>query len=173
MVTKSVESKLGVKGVYFDIELRDETGKVVFKGKKKCNTVPTQGLNNILNVWLGNGTQTTTWYLAPYNNAYTPQLTDTGSNIVANAGESTSYDEGTRVAYVPAAASGGSITNSASRAEFTFNATETINGFFLVSTSAKSNTTGTLASAAKLTSGIDVQAGWQLLVGYALTLANA
>jgi hypothetical protein len=59
------------------------------------------------------------------------------------------------------------ITNSASRATFTMNATKTVYGAFLVSASAKSATTGTLMAAAKFSTSKAVVDNDELLITYA------
>ena len=55
--------------------------------------------------------------------------------------ESTAYDEGTRPAYVEAAASSGSMTNSSNKAVFTIDASKTMYGAALFSIDTKGDHT--------------------------------
>ena len=70
-------------------------------------------------------------------------------------------------------ASGQQVTNSASRASFTFNAGTTIYGAFLVSSSTINGTTGTLISAAQFGSAKSVSNTDQILLTYTFSLASA
>lgn len=128
------------------------------------NLIPTEGRNNILDVWLHGTSQTATWYVAPFEANYTVVAGLTAASFTADSTESTAYDESTRVAYVEAAASSGSTTNSASKADFTFNATKTIYGCGLLSVSTKSSTSGVIASAAQFSSSQGVVSGTILRV---------
>ena len=137
------------------------------------NLVVNEGLNSLLSIMFNGGTQITTWYIGVFEANYTPVATVTAATITSASTESTAYDESTRVEYVEAAPSSQSITNSASRATFTFNATKTIYGAFLVSASAKSATTGTLFSAAAFSVAKAVVATDELLLTYTFTAASA
>ena len=130
------------------------------------NLVVNEGLNHILDSVFHGSSQITTWYIGLFEANYTPLATVTAATITAASTECTAYDESTRQAYVEAAASSQSITNSASKATFTFNATKTIYGAFLASASAKSATSGTLMSAAQFGSSKAVVDDDQLLVTY-------
>lgn len=133
------------------------------------NLVVNEGLNHLLDVLLHGSTQVSTWYLGVFEANYTPVATVTAATITSASTECTTYDEATRVAYNEAAASSQSTTNSANKATFTFNATKTIYGAFLVSASAKSATTGTLFSAAAFSTSKSVVSGDQLLLTYTFT----
>lgn len=137
------------------------------------NIVVDQGLNHILSAVFNAGAQITAWYVGIFEGNYTPVATDTAANITANSTESTAYDEATRVAWVEAAPSGQSITNSANKATFTMNATKTIYGAFLASASAKSATTGTLMAASKFSASRAVVNLDQLLLTYVLSCSDA
>jgi hypothetical protein len=136
------------------------------------NLVTNEGLNKLLDVMFNGATQITTWYVAPFEGNYTPLATVTAATITSASTECTAYDESTRVEYVEAAASSQSITNSASRATFTFNATKTIYGAFLVSASAKSATTGTLFSATRFSTSKAVVDNDELLLTYTFTASS-
>lgn len=144
---------------------------------EESNIVTNEGLNAILDIMFHAATQITTWYIAIFENDYTPLAT----NTYATPGytESTAYAEATREEYVEAAASGQSITNSASKAEFTINDTKTIYGAALVgggtagSTKADTAGGGKLFSSSKFTSSKAVVADDVLKVGITITAADA
>lgn len=137
------------------------------------NRVVDEGLTHLLDVTFNSGAQITAWYLGIYESNYTPQADDTAANISARSIESTAYDETTREIFSNAAPAGNAITNSATRAIFTMNATKTIYGCFLASASAKQSTLGTLMSATLFTNARAVISGDELLVTYTLTAADA
>lgn len=162
-------SELRVGGVYHGQIIRD--GKVIDEWED-ANLVANEGLNSLLDVYLRNQTQIATWYLGLFEGNYTPVATDTAANIASNSTECTAYTNGTRPTWTPAAASSQSITNSASQATFTFNATKTIYGAFLVSSSTKSGTSGVLFSAARFGSSKSVVSSDQLLLTYTFTASS-
>lgn len=136
------------------------------------NLVVNEGLDALLNIMFHGSTQVTTWYLGLFEGNYTPVSTVTAATITSASTECTAYSETTRQDYVEAAASSQSITNSASKATFTFNATKTIYGAFLVSNSTKSGTTGTLFSAARFSTSKSVVSSDQLLLTYTFTASS-
>lgn len=137
------------------------------------NLVTNEGLNHILGAVFNSATQIGTWYLGLFEGNYTPVAGVTAATITAASTECTAYDETTRQEYVEAAPSSQSITNSANKATFTFNATKTIYGAFLVSASAKSATSGTLMSAARFGTAKSVVAADQLLLTYTFAATSA
>lgn len=146
-------------------------GEVIDEEELK-NLVVNEGLNHILDVVLHGASQVGTWYLGLFEGNYTPVATVTAATITAASTECTAYDESTRVAYDEAAASGQSITNSASKATFTMNASKTVYGAFLASASAKSATTGVLLSAARFGSSKAVVDDDQLLLTYTFSASS-
>lgn len=137
------------------------------------NLVVNEGLNSLLGIMFNNQTQIGTWYVGLFEGNYTPVATVTAATITAAATECTAYDEAARVEYNEAAASAQSITNSANKATFTFNATKTIYGAFLASASAKSATSGVLFSAARFSSSKAVVDDDQLLLTYTIGAASS
>jgi hypothetical protein len=133
---------------------------------EQSNLVVNEGLNSLLNVYLNGGTQIPSWFLGVFEGNYTPIATDTAVTISGNSTESSAYTSATRPQWNPAAASGQAITNSANRATFTFNATKTIYGAFLISNSTIGGTSGTLFSAARFSSAKNVVNLDQLLLTY-------
>ena len=137
------------------------------------NLVVNEGLNSLLGVYFNAATQITTWYCGVFEGNYTPVATVTAATIASASTETTAYASATRPEWVEAAPSSQSITNSASRASFVFNATKTIYGAFLVSTSTKSGTSGVLFSAARFGSAKSVESSDELLLTYTFTAASA
>lgn len=117
------------------------------------NGVVNVALNSILDVYLRNQAQITTWYLGLVDNAgFTAyNATDTMGSHTGWA-ESVAYSNSNRVTWTPAAAASQSISNTSS-SDFSINATATIKGIFLTSSNSKSGTTGTLFATASFTGG--------------------
>lgn len=117
------------------------------------NLMPAEGLNHVVGVTLKGSSQITSWYVGVFEGNYTPAVTDTAADFPTAATESTAYSEVTRQALTLGSVSGGAVSNSASRAEFTFaGSNRTIYGGFISSASAKGATTGPLLSAVRFTS---------------------
>lgn len=164
-----VNSGVRAKG-YYTVEHR--RNGVTLDIQKVENRVVDQGLTHLLDVAFNSGAQITAWYLGIYEGNYTPQADDAAANIAARSTESTAYNEAARVTFQNAAPAGNAVTNSANRAVFTMNATKTIYGCFLASTSAKQSTLGTLMSVTLFTNARAVISGDELLVTYTLTASD-
>lgn len=136
------------------------------------NIVTNEGLNYMLGVMFNSQSATTTWYLAPFEGNYTPIAGDTAATFPASATECTAYTQSTRVPYSAAAAASQIVTNTASPATFTFNATKTIYGASLNSISTKSSTSGKLFAAARFSTSKSVVNGDQLLLTYQFTASS-
>ena len=136
------------------------------------NLIVDEGLNALNDIMFHGSTQVGTWYLGVFEANYTPVSSVTAATIASAATECTAYDETTRQEYQEAASASKVTTNAANKATFTFNATKTIYGAFLVSTSTKGGTSGTLFSAAKFGSAKSVVSGDQLLLTYAFTSSS-
>lgn len=122
-------------------------GKMLSK-TKDTNLVVNEGLDDNLDVYFSSGTQITAWYIAPFNDDHTPAAGDTYA--VPGYTETSNYDEATRQQWVEAGVSARVITNSASRATLTFNATETIYGAGLVGGGTAATTKGDTAGGGTL-----------------------
>lgn len=157
-------------GGYFEGQIV-RNGEVIDEWRDH-NLVVDEGLNHLLNVALNAATQIGTWYLGIFEGNYTPVASVTAATITANSTECIAYTEATRPTYVEAASTAKSITNSASKGTFTFNATKTIYGAFLVSNSTKSGTTGTLFSAARFATAKSVVSTDQLLLTYTFNASS-
>jgi len=136
------------------------------------NLVVNEGLNHILNTEFNSGTPVSSWFLGLFQGNYTPVSTDTAANIATNSTECSSYTSPTRPAWTPASASGQSITNSASQATFTFNASVTVYGAFLISNSTIGGTSGVLFAAAQFSAAKNVVNLDQLLVTYTFNASS-
>jgi hypothetical protein len=162
-------SKIAVVGRYDGQIIRD--GKVVDEWSDE-NLVVDEGLNSLLDVYLHGSTQLATWYLGLFEGNYTPIATVTAATIASASTECSAYASATRPEWVEAAAAAKSITNSANRASFVFNATKTIYGAFLASNSTKSGTTGVLFSAARFATAKNVESGDELLLTYTFSVSS-
>jgi hypothetical protein len=163
-------------GVYH-IKCHDKDGNLKWQADSK-NLVVNAGLAYMAGTALTSVAQITTWYIGLYGAAAsnTPAAGDTMSSH-AGWTEVVPYSNATRVAATFATATTANpsvVTNSASPASFTINATSTVGGAFLTSGSAKSGTTGTLFSAADFGSPGDrsVVSGDSLSVTYTFSLAG-
>lgn len=136
------------------------------------NLVTNEGLNHSNDVLLHGTTQVATWYLGLFEGNYTPVATVTAATITSASTECTAYTSSTRVEYVEAASSSQVTTNAASRASFVFNATKTIYGGFLVSSSTKSGTGGTLLAVVRFATAKAVESGDEMLLTYAHTASS-
>ena len=136
------------------------------------NIVVNEGLDYVLNVAYRNQAAIASWYIGIFEGNYTPLATDTAANIAANSTESTAYDEATRQAWTIVAPSSQQLTNTASKATFTINASITTYGAFLASDSAKSGTSGTLNSASRFAASRSLVATDELLITYSITASD-
>lgn len=135
------------------------------------NLIVNEGLDYILAASLTGGSVLTSWYLGIFEGNYTPVATDTAASIAANSTECTAYSQPARVIWTGVEGSQ-AATNAASVATFTFNATKTIFGAFLVSASAKNATTGKMVSAAAFGASKSVVSTDQLLLTYAFAASS-
>ena len=107
--------------------------------------VVTAGLNKLLDAMFKTGLASPTWYVGLVANSPSPTYA-AGDTTASHAGwtESVSYSNATRPTWTPGAVSGGAVDNSAAKASFTVNATDTIAGAFLADNNTKGGSTGTL-----------------------------
>lgn len=169
--------KVKAGGVYI-LQCLDKDGNLKWEARSD-NLVVNVGLKYMNDSALGGGAQITTWYLGLYGAAASnnPAAGDTMS-LHAGWTEVTAYSEANRPTAVFAAATTADpsvITNSASPATFSINATTTVGGAFLTSNNTKGGTTGTLFSAADFQSPGDrsVVSGDSILLTYQFSLDAA
>ena len=161
------EQKLFASGVY-EVDVNGENLTL------EENLVVTEGRNHILEIVIANGTQVSTWYMAPFSGNVTVVDTWTAANYDSNSTEFTNYTEATRQAYVEGTPSGGSINNTASKAAFTIDTGGgTVWGCGLLSDSTKNSTSGTLLSAAKFASERSLVETDILNIGYTINLTSS
>ena len=164
----------------YHVECRDRDGNLKCTAESK-NLVVNAGLRYAAGSALTSVTQITTWYLGLYGAAAsnTPAANDT---MATHAGwtEIAPYSNATRVTATFATATTANpsvVTNTASPAVFNINATATVGGAFLTSSSPKTPNSGfdagTLFSAADFGSPGDraVVSGDTLSVTYTFSLA--
>ena len=161
-MSKAVE-KFKLAGFFTLEHIRD--GKVIHS-ERFDNLVMDEGINSALNVVFHAATQITTWYVGLFEGNYTPVGTESGSTWHTTCTECTAYDESARPEYVEAASSAKSITNSASKAVFTMNATKTVYGAFLCGLSTKGGDATPLFAAARFGSSRSVVATDILQISY-------
>lgn len=146
---------------------------VVLSVEEIENLIPTEGLNYILGAALTGVAQSTAWYLALFEGNYTPVAGVTAATFPAAATECIAYDEAARVTWTPGAIAAGSVSNSASVAVFTMNATKTVYGIAQSSVATKSAVTGILTSVARFAVAKSVVATDILNVTSTLTATSA
>jgi hypothetical protein len=160
----------------FLMECYDKDGLLKWSAEES-NLVVNGGLQYMAGTALTSTTQITTWYIGLYG-AGASNTPAAGDTMASHAGwtEVTPYS-GARPTATFAAATNANpsvVTNSASPASFSINATQTVGGAFLVSDSTAGGSTGTLFSAADFQSPGDrsVVSGDTLNVTYTFSLAG-
>ena len=174
---RPVTEGAGAGGV-FTLQCFDKDGKLKWE-ESTHNLVVNVGLQDMNTQYFKGSSYTAAWYIGLYGAgaSNTPAAGDTASSH-AGWTEVVPYSNATR----PAATFGTAttadpsvISNSASPASFTINATATVGGAFLISNSTKSGTTGILFSASDFQSPGDrsVVSGDTLNVTYTFSLDAA
>lgn len=137
-------------GGRFTVECYGADGRLKWRDSFH-NLVTNVGLQYLLDAGLLGGAQVSTWYVGLTDGTPTVAAGDT---MASHAGwtEVTAYSEATRPAY-SASRSGQTVSNSATKATFSVNATATVGGAFLASDSTKGGTAGTLLCAGAFSGG--------------------
>lgn len=144
-------------------------GEIIDQWQEK-NIVVDQGLNYILDAALSGASVNTTHFVGLFSNNYTP----ISSTVITNLTEVNSkYNETTRPSWTEAGVTSKTITNTASPAAFTFNASETVYGAFLSSSNVKGGTSGNLIAASKFSASRSVLSTDVLQVTYTLTASSS
>lgn len=162
------QAKIGLDRLNFEM-----VPGVVLSTEDVSNLIPTEGLNYLLGTALTGVAQSSTWYIALFEGNYTPVAGVTAATFPADATECTAYAEASRVTWTPGAISAGSVSNTASKAVFTMNATKTVYGIAQTSVATKSAITGTLISVARFSVAKSVVATDILNVTSTLTATSA
>jgi len=169
----------GIKGGgVFEVVCRDKDGNIKWSAKSH-NLVVNVGLQDMNAKYFSGSSYTAAWYIGIYGAAAssTPAAGDTMSSH-AGWTENTSYSQATRPVCTFGTATTADpsvITNSASPATFSINATTTVGGAFLTSNNTKGGTTGILFSASDFSSPGDrsVVSGDSVNVTYTFSLDAA
>lgn len=146
------------------------------------NLVLNEGLNDLLSKYFKGSNYTAAWYAGLIDNAnYTAiEAADTAAKISTTANPPTTnswqefddYSESVRQTLVLGSVASQSVDNSASKAVFSINASGTVKGAFIVTTSTKGGTTGVLYGAAAFSSARTVESGDTLNVTVTLQSAS-
>ena len=165
----------GAKGRYV-IECRDADGNLKWQEEIE-NLVVNVGLQYMAGTALTSTAQITTWYLGLITGPGASTTIAAADTASSHAGwtEFTGYSNATRPTATFASATLADpsvVTNTASPASFSINATGTVAGAFLISNSTKGGTTGTLFSASDFQAPGDrsVVSGDTLNVTYTFSL---
>ena len=175
LIAGTKNTEVAKAGGVFKMECFDKDGNLKWFTETH-NLVVNVGLQDMNAKYFSGSTYTATWFIGLYGAgaSNTPAAGDTASSH-AGWTEIAPYSNATR----PAATFGTAttadpsvISNSASPASFTINATATVGGAFLISNSTKSGTTGTLFSASDFAAPGDrsVASGDTLNVTYTFSL---
>ncbi len=141
------------------------------------NLIPNEGLNNAL-TQIYKTPAALSWFVGLVDNAgFTAfAAADTAAQIGGSNGwaECVAYTEAVRQALTLGAVAAQSVDNSASLATFTINATKTLKGGFIATSSVKGGTAGTLGGEAAFIEGPQsVVSGNIITVKITLTAASA
>lgn len=178
-ITRAVGSqdKVAAGGV-FTIQCFDADGNLKWESKKH-NLVVNQGLQDMNMKYFKGATYTAAWYIGLYGAASSnnPTANDTAASHPGFT-EITPYSNATRPACTFGTASTADpsvISNTASPAVFTINATDVVGGAFLISDSTKGGTAGVLFSASDFAAPGDrsVSSGDTINVTYTFSLDAA
>lgn len=153
----------------WEVVCRDKDGNVKWTEQFE-NIVVTEGLNDLLTATLTGGTRYTTWYVG-LKGTGTPAAGDIMTSH-ATWSELVPYSNANRPTWTPGAVSGGSVSNTASKASFSINSGTTVYGAFLSSDNTKSGTAGHLYAAGDFSSSRAVISGDTLEVTATFTTAD-
>ena len=117
-------------------------GKLLWR-EEFTNIVTTAGLNYMLTQYFKGSSYTAAWYVGLTGSTPTFAASDTAGSH-SGWSEITNYSESVRQTLTMGTAANGSISNVASKATFSINATVTVGGAFVISNSTKAGTSGTL-----------------------------
>ena len=139
----------------YTVECYGKDGQLKWKDEFK-NLVPTEGLNKYLDCALKTGCSSPAWYVFLVTGPGSGTTYAAADTLVSGHGgwvENTTYSETYRQTWTPGTISGGSVDNSASKAQFSINGSATIAGAGMASSNTKGGSTGTLLGAGDFTGG--------------------
>jgi hypothetical protein len=160
-----VNDFVGVAGKFI-VTCRDAEGNIRWEDGFP-NLVVTTGKNDLLNKYFLGSAYTAAFFVGLKGVG----TIAAGDTMASHAGwtDITGYSNGTRPAFSPASSTAGSSTNSASPATFNINASNTIAGCFITTSSTVGGTAGILFSAADFASSRAVLSGDTLTVTYTVS----
>ena len=162
-----IKSSFGFKGI-FEISCCDKNGN--FKWKEKIyNLTLDAAINDNLTIYFKDGTKKTIWYVGLKSSAEAVSAAWTSANVNSGFTEFQLYDETNRPIWTSGSVSSKSVSNTASPAVFTVNATGTIWGAFIISQNTKGGTTGILWCCSNLVSVRNVYDDDVITVIYTIT----
>lgn len=153
---------------FWKIECRDAAGNLKWTEAYK-NLITTEGLNLLITRSFKTVAPDVNWFVG-LKGAGTIAAGDT---MASHAGwaEVTGYSEATRPAFTPGTVASGAVSNSASKAVFTANASVTAAGAFLTTNSAKGGASGSLYGVGNFTTSRALESGDTLSVQVDLSAA--
>lgn len=166
-----------IAGSRWNFECYDKYGNLKWAELDRPNIITNEGLNAWLDIMFHEATQIATWYIFPVETDTTAAATMTYAVPVFT--EWDGYSEATRQAFVEAAASSQSITNSASKAVYTSSETKTLYGGALVGGGTAADTKndtaggGTLFCYSKFSAGKPVESTDTFKIYCTISIANA
>lgn len=145
------------------------------------NTFTTEGIARMLNIMFHDISKTGAmiWYVGLFTNSVTPAVGNTAAACLGAAGTygaiqaTTEMDQTSYPLFTTVDTSTASITNSASKADFTLAATLTIYGAFLGSSSDPTDTSGYLMSAKAFSNSRDVQDNDEVSITYTISVTTS
>lgn len=159
-------------GGIFTVECKDAEGNVKWT-EKNHNLFTTAGLNKVLDVVFGASSAAAAIYVGLMDDGGAPVAGDTMTSQT-NWTEAVPYSEGARQAWTPnEGAAAGAVSNSDAKATFSINASDTVDGAFLVDDNTKSGSDGTLYCAVEFSTGRVVASGDTMTVQYDLSCADS
>lgn len=157
------------QGFEYNLYLRDPEGNWVQDGVAEFNLIPQAAVDHVAGLIFGTGaTPISSWYMGIFEANFVPDSSFTSTTLPTI--ECQTYDEASRPAFTSVYDGVSVVTNEASLAVFTMNATKRIYGAFLVSSSTKGGNTGLTLSIARFDTPRDLEPGFAFGVGGALTL---
>ena len=156
-------------GFKYDCEILTPSGEIL--QFTEHNLLPQVSVDHLVGLLRGDGTvPISTWYMGVFENNFVPTASVTSADLPVTVGESTAYTSATRPVWTHAYDGVSVVDNLASKAVFTFNATKTIYGAFLVSSSVKAGNTGVLLSIARFSTAKVMESGAVFSVAAGITL---
>jgi hypothetical protein len=154
-------------GGRFTIDRYDSEGNYLETWYAK-NIIPNAVLNDILNVYFNQSSQSTAFYIGMVDNSGFSAFAATDT-MASHSGwsENVATSNPSRPAWTPGSASSQSISNP-SPATITMNATATIKGFFMTTSNTLNGTSGNLDCTAALGSPQSCNSGDVLKITYAI-----